>query len=57
MATCYKRLGRWFAEGKIHVYETVYEGIDNAVQAQIDLFKGKNIGKMLVKLGDPEDLT
>ena len=54
IATCYKRLGKWVAEGKIKVNETVYQGIENAVQAQIDLFKGKNLGKMLVKLGEPE---
>ena len=54
LATCYKRLGKWVSEGKIKVNETVYDGIENAVQAQIDLFRGKNIGKILVKLGDPE---
>ncbi len=56
LVKCYKRLGQWVAEGKIKVHETIYEGIDNAVQAQIDLFKGKNLGKMLVKLGEPEDI-
>lgn len=54
LETCYKRLGKWVAEGKIKMHETVYEGIENAVQAQIDLFAGKNTGKMLVKVGDPE---
>jgi NADPH-dependent curcumin reductase CurA len=49
----YALLREWVADGRIKVHETVYEGIDQAPQAQIDLFKGKNIGKMLVKLGDP----
>lgn len=56
LATAYKRLGRWLAEGKISMHETVYEGIENAVQAQIDLFGSKNIGKMLVKLRDPQEI-
>lgn len=57
MATCFQRLGKWVKEGKIKVEETIYDGLEHAVQAQIDLFAGKNIGKMLVKLGDPEELN
>lgn len=57
MAIAFKRLGKWVSEGKIKVHETVYDGIENAVQAQIDLFQGKNIGKVLVKLGDLEKIT
>lgn len=56
MATAYARIAKWVAEGRIKVAETVYEGIEMAPQAQIDLFKGKNIGKMLVRLGEREAL-
>ena len=43
-------MGRWIAEGKIKWRETIMEGIDRAPEAFIGLFKGKNIGKMVVKL-------
>ncbi|HEV7383307.1 MAG TPA: NADP-dependent oxidoreductase [Phenylobacterium sp.] len=44
-------LSKWVAEGKITWKETVFEGIDKAPEAFIGLFKGENVGKMLVKLG------
>jgi len=43
-------MGKWIAEGKIKWKETVMEGIENAPAAFIGLFKGKNFGKMIVKL-------
>ena len=46
-----KDLSGWIAEGKIKWKETVEVGIENAPTAFIKLFKGENIGKMLVKLG------
>ncbi len=41
----------WIREGKLTWKETVEKGIENAPAAFLKLFKGENIGKMLVKLG------
>jgi len=40
----------WIAEGKIKWRETVVEGLENAPDAFLGLFKGENLGKALVKL-------
>ena len=42
----------WIAGGEVHVRETVVEGLDNAVDAFIGLFSGRNTGKMIVRLAD-----
>ena len=46
-----KDLSQWTAAGKIKARETVKQGIENAPAAFLGLFKGENLGKMLVKLG------
>lgn len=40
----------WIREGKIRWEQTVVEGIEHAPDAFIGLFRGENLGKMLVKL-------
>ncbi|SRR5579885_256025 len=45
-------MGKWRAEGKMTWHETVVNGIENAPKAFIGLFKGENLGKMLVKVGE-----
>ena len=43
-------LGLWLKEGKLKFEETVVEGFESIPQAFIDLFTGKNTGKMIVKV-------
>jgi NADPH:quinone reductase len=44
------QLSRWLTEGKLKYTETIVEGFDQIPQAFIDLFEGKNKGKMVVKI-------
>ena len=44
-------MSEWIASGKVQWRETVEHGIENAPAAFLKLFKGENLGKMLVKLG------
>nr|WP_294899210.1 NADP-dependent oxidoreductase [uncultured Pedobacter sp.] len=45
-----KQLSQWLKEGKLKYAETIVDGFDNIPQAFIDLFDGKNEGKMIVKV-------
>lgn len=45
-----KEVGGYLQSGKLKNKETIVEGLDQAESAFIGLFKGKNIGKMVVKL-------
>lgn len=45
-----KQLTIWLKEKNITYSETIVEGFDNIPQAFIDLFEGKNEGKMIVKI-------
>ncbi|HIF75406.1 MAG TPA: NADP-dependent oxidoreductase [Porticoccaceae bacterium] len=40
----------WIKEGKVKSRETVLDGLDNSVEAFLNLFSGKNFGKMVVKI-------
>jgi len=45
-----KQLAEWLHQGKLKYTETIKEGFENIPQAFLDLFEGKNKGKMVVKL-------
>lgn len=45
-----EKMTKWFAEGKIAYDETVVDGIENTVDAFLDMMRGENTGKMLVRI-------
>jgi len=48
-------VGEWLRSGELVVRETEYRGIENAVQAFLDLLRGGNTGKMVVRLTPDPD--
>ncbi len=46
-----EHLTKWLSEGKLKYEETIMEGFEKVPEAFVQLFKGTNIGKMLVKVG------
>ena len=45
-----KQLSTWLAQDKLNYTETIIDGFENTPQAFLDLFEGKNKGKMIVKV-------
>jgi NADPH-dependent curcumin reductase CurA len=45
-----RQLSQWLQEGKLTYTETVREGFENIPRAFLDLFEGRNKGKMVVKV-------
>ncbi|WP_220462738.1 hypothetical protein [Flaviflexus equikiangi] len=48
------RMAEWFAAGEIAYDETIVDGIENTVDAFLDMMRGGNTGKMLVRVGASE---
>jgi len=46
-------LSKWVMEGKIKYQEDMQEGLENAPEAFLRIFTGKNLGKQLLKVADP----
>lgn len=47
-----KQLAVWVNEGRIEYREDIWEGLERAPEAFIDMLRGGNIGKRLVKVAD-----
>ena len=50
MAEFYRDMGGWLASGTVKSQETVVDGLEQAPDAFLGLFRGENVGKMLVRL-------
>lgn len=48
----YRQLGKWVKEGRLQYRENVVDGLENAPDAFIGLFRGDNIGKQLVRVSE-----
>lgn len=49
-----RELAGWVAEGRIRHQEDIQEGLENAPATLRRLFEGKNIGKQILKVADPQ---
>ena len=47
-----KQMTKWLHSGKLKYRETIVDGFENAPTAFINMLKGRNIGKQLVKVSD-----
>jgi NADPH-dependent curcumin reductase CurA len=50
MGDFYRDMGGWVASGQVKGRETIRDGVKATPDAFLDLFRGANIGKMLVRL-------
>jgi hypothetical protein len=50
MSEFYRDMGGWLKSGAVKARETVVEGLEQAPDAFLGLFKGENVGKMLIRL-------
>jgi NADPH-dependent curcumin reductase CurA len=47
-----QHVSAWLKDGSLVPRQTVVDGLDNATGAFLGMLKGRNVGKMLVRLDD-----
>lgn len=47
-----RQIAEWLRDGKVVSKDTIFDGIEHAVEALFGVMSGANVGKMLVRL-DP----
>jgi NADPH-dependent curcumin reductase CurA len=45
-------MGEWIGAGRVKLREDVVDGLENAPAALIGLLKGRNFGKLVVRVAD-----
>ena len=45
-----QQLANWIHQGNLHYLEDIVDGLENAPEAFIRLFNGKNFGKLIVRV-------
>ena len=50
MGDFYRDMGGWISSGQVKSRETIRDGLEATPEAFLDLFRGANMGKMLVRL-------
>ena len=43
-------MAQWIREGRVKYREDIVDGLENAPQAFIGMLKGKNFGKLIVRV-------
>jgi NADPH-dependent curcumin reductase CurA len=46
----YKEMAQWIRDGRVKYREDIVDGLENAPQAFIGMLKGKNFGKLIVRV-------